>query len=107
MLLGLVLTLPQRIDRTLQSVRGADAACTAQMTRDETKYGRDTARCFELEAGGIWVEKEYQREIGWQDIATVAAPSAPAQLPQGVATDLVQRVCYDGSAVLLTCYTMP
>jgi hypothetical protein len=34
-----------------------------------------------------------------------ADPSVSAQLQQGVATPLVQRVCYDGSAVLLTCYT--
>jgi hypothetical protein len=77
MLLGLAITLPQRIDGTFQSVRGAHAECAAEMT-DAT-----TARCFELEAGGIWVEKEYQRDIGWHDIAPVSAPIAPEQTIHG------------------------
>jgi hypothetical protein len=63
MLLSLVITLPQRIDRDLESVRGEHAKCAAQMVKDETDSGRDwaasaTARCYELGAGGVWVEED-------------------------------------------------
>jgi hypothetical protein len=77
MLLGFVITLPQRSDRTLQSVRGADAECAAEMV------AAATARCFELEAGGTWVEEEYQGGIGWKQIATISALIAPEQTIHG------------------------
>lgn len=88
MLLFFVITLPQRIDSNLQSVRSAHAACVDQMGRDETGSGRDvsaaaTARCFELQAGGVWVEKEYQRGFGWRTIASVAAPIDPEKTIHG------------------------
>lgn len=88
MLLTLILSLPERIDSNLQSVRGAHAQCVAQMGRDESNSGRDmaaaaTARCFELQAGGVWVEEKYQRGIGWQTIAAVAAPIDPEKTIHG------------------------
>ncbi len=88
MLLFFVITLPQRIDSNLQSVRSAHAACVDQMGRDETGSGRDVsaaapARCFELQAGGVWVEKEYQRGFGWRTIASVAAPIDPEKTIHG------------------------
>jgi hypothetical protein len=88
MLLCLILTLPQRVDSNLQSVRGAQAECVAQLGRDETDSGRDvtaaaTAHCYELQAGGVWVEKEYRRGVGWQAIGSVAAPIDPEKTIHG------------------------
>jgi hypothetical protein len=88
MLLCVILTLPQQIDTTLQSVRGAHAECAAQMGRDETDSGRDetasaTLHCYELEAGGGWVEREYRHGSGWRTIASVAAPIDPEKTIHG------------------------
>ncbi len=88
MLLCMIGTLPQRADNTLQAVRGAHAECVAQMGRDETDSGRDetasaTVQCYELEAGGGWVEKEYRRGSGWRTIASVTVPIDPAKTIHG------------------------
>jgi hypothetical protein len=74
MLLYMIVTLPQRADNTLQDVRVADAECLAQLGKDESDSARDetgsaTVRCYELEAGGGWVEKEYRRGSGYRTIA--------------------------------------
>jgi hypothetical protein len=88
MLLCMIGTLPRRADSTLQAVRGAHAACVAQLGKDESESGRDepaspTVRCYELEAGGGWVEKEYRRGSGWRTIASVAAPIDPEKTIHG------------------------
>jgi hypothetical protein len=79
MLFSLVITLPQRIDRDLQSVRGENAKCAALIGKDETDSGRDVTapvRCYELQAGGVWVEMEYRHGSSGQPIATATAPIA-------------------------------
>jgi hypothetical protein len=88
LLLCLLIALPQRIDSTLQSVRGAHAECAHHLGNDGTHPGRDettsaTVRCDELEAGGEWVEKEYRRGIGWQTSAAVTAPIDPEKSIHG------------------------
>jgi hypothetical protein len=65
MLLSLVAMLPQRIDATLQAVRGAHADCSDSVTE-----------CYELQAGGVWIRQTRQADGSWQPIATVAAPIA-------------------------------
>jgi hypothetical protein len=87
-LLTLILSRPQRIDSNLQLVRGAHAECTAEMGKDHMDSGRDvtaaaTVHCYEFEAGGKWVEEKYQRGIGWQTMASVAAPIDPEKTIHG------------------------
>jgi hypothetical protein len=88
MLLYRIGTLPQRADSTLQAVRGAHAECVAQLGKDESDSGRDepaspTVQCYELEAGGGWVRKEYRRGSGWRTIASVTAPIDPEKTIHG------------------------
>jgi hypothetical protein len=88
MLLCMILTLPRRTDSTLQAVRGAHAECVARLGKDEDGSARDetgvaTVQCYELEAGGGWVEKEYRRGSGWRTIASVTAPIDPEKSIHG------------------------
>ncbi len=88
MLLCMVITLPQRTDSTLQAVRGANAECVVQLGKDERDLARDETvssivQCYELEAGGGWVEKEYRHGSGWRTIASVVAPIDPEKTIHG------------------------
>jgi hypothetical protein len=65
--LGLVVTLPQRIDPTFAENRQLKAYCAA-----------GAARCYHLEPDGWWLEAARQSEGQWVVVGRVAAPAFAA-----------------------------
>jgi hypothetical protein len=72
--LGLLLMLPQRVDADLRAIRQANADCTVQI--DEGTQVADPARCYVLQAGGVWEQERRGEDGGWKAVGTVTAPIA-------------------------------
>jgi hypothetical protein len=77
MLLMVVISMPQRLDPDLRTVRQAREACTAarHAASDAADYGLERpAYCYELQPGGMWAERVERSDGTWLLVATLASP---------------------------------
>jgi len=75
--LAIVVTLPQRLDPDLNTVRQAHAACVeARQVESSARDGGATVlpHCLALQPGGTWAEQMERADGSWLLVATLASP---------------------------------
>lgn len=94
-LLLIVVTLPQRLDPDLRTVRQAREACVEAQhaaSEAEDRGGVTQAHCYALQPGGTWAEEAEESNGTWLLVATLASPPilARATVVRGGTTPLTK-----------------